>query len=231
MGIVTDEIGVACSTISRLWWQVHRACEGSLIITPGIALQNNSHANVLKYSHAEFCESLKEIPPCCHKTHHSTAKALRVSLNTVERMSLKRDVCCIHTSSLKPTLTDENKVSRMELALSFINQNDTSKFENMEDLIHIDEKWFFLMKDGQCFIIVLDEAERHLCLPALCSFSTGGYTNNNKNQLSHEKICALVTIQREYIYIGYIISLVIHPLLERSLHRAIYIYTSTYIYY
>ena len=29
----------------------------------------------------------------------------------------------------------------------------------MEDLIHIDEKWFYLMKDGQCFIIAADEAE------------------------------------------------------------------------
>ena len=52
--ILADEIGVACSTISRLWGQAHRAREESLIITPEIALQNNSHANVLKYSHVEF---------------------------------------------------------------------------------------------------------------------------------------------------------------------------------
>ena len=79
-------------------------------------------------------------------------------------MLLQRDVCRIHTSSLKPTLMDENKVSRMELALLFIDKNDTSKFEHMEDLIHINEKWFYLMKDGQCFIIVADEAEpyRHV---------------------------------------------------------------------
>ena len=82
--IVTDEIGVAHSTISRLWWQACRACEESLIITPEIALQNNSCANVLKYSHAEFCQSLKEIPRRHCKTYHSTAKALRVSLNTVQ---------------------------------------------------------------------------------------------------------------------------------------------------
>ena len=67
-------------------------------------------------------------------------------------------------SSLKPTLTDENKVSRMELALLFIDKNDTSKFEHMEDLIHIDEKWFYRTKDGQCFIIAVDKAEpyRHV---------------------------------------------------------------------
>ena len=79
-------------------------------------------------------------------------------------MLLRSDVCHIHTSSLKPTLTDENKVSRMELALSFIDKNNTSKLEHMEDLIHVDEKWFYLMKDGQCFIIVVDKAEpyRHV---------------------------------------------------------------------
>ena len=60
--IVADEIGVAHSTISRLWGQVHGACEESPIITPEIDLQNNAHVNVLKYSHVEFRQSLKEIP-------------------------------------------------------------------------------------------------------------------------------------------------------------------------
>ena len=87
-----------------------------------------------------------------------------VALSTVQRMLLHRDVCGVHTSSLKPTLTEENKMSRMELALSFVDKNNTSKFENMEDLIHIDEKWFYLTKDGQRFIIAADEEEpyRHV---------------------------------------------------------------------
>ena len=73
--IVADEIGVACSTISRLWGQAHRARKESLIITPEIASWNNSCTNVLKYSHPEFQQSLKEIPQCCRKTYHSTVKA------------------------------------------------------------------------------------------------------------------------------------------------------------
>ena len=82
--IVTDEIGVACSTISRLWGQVHGACKESLIITPETASQNNSCMNALKYSHAEFHQSLKEIPWHYRKTYHSTVKALGISLNTVQ---------------------------------------------------------------------------------------------------------------------------------------------------
>ena len=162
--IVTDGIGVTRSTISRLWGQAHGAREQSLIITPEIALRNNSHANLLMYSHAEFRQGFKESPRHRRKTYRSTVKAMGVSLNTVQRTLLQSDVCRIHTSSLKSTLTDENKVSRMELALSFIDKNNTSKFEHMEGLIHYDEKWFYLMKDGQCFIIVADEAEpyRHV---------------------------------------------------------------------
>ena len=159
--IVADEIGVSRSTISRLWWQAHGACEQSLIITPEIALRNNSHANCLKYSHVEFCQGLKEIPRRHRKTYRSTAKAMGVTLSIVQRMLLHRDVCHVHTSSLKPTLTEENKMSRMELALSFVDKNNTSKFENMEDLIHIDEKWFYLTKDRQHFIIAADEEEPH----------------------------------------------------------------------
>ena len=86
--IVTDEIGVAHSTISRLWWQARRAHEQSLIITPEIALRNNSRANCLKYSHVEFQQGLKEIPRRCRKTYHSTAKAMGVALSTVQPMLL-----------------------------------------------------------------------------------------------------------------------------------------------
>ena len=162
--IVADQIGVARSTISRLWWQARGACKKSLIITPEIASRINSRGNCRKYSHAEFRQGLKEIPRHRHKTYRSTAKAMEVALSTVQRMLLHQDVCRVHTSSLKPTLTEENKISRMELALSFVDKNNTSKFENMEDLIHIDKKWFYLTKDGQRFIIAADEEEpyRHV---------------------------------------------------------------------
>ena len=162
--IVADQIGVACSTLSRLWRQARRARKQSLIITTEIASRNNSRTNCRKYSHAEFRQGLKEIPRHCRKTYHSTAKEMGVALSTVQRMLLHQDVFRIHTSSLKPTLTEENKMSRCELALPLVDKDNTSKFEKMENLIHIDEKWFYLTKDGQRFIIAADEGElyRHV---------------------------------------------------------------------
>ena len=82
--IVADQIGVARSTISRLWWQAHGARKQSLTITPEIASRNNSRANCCKYSHAEFHQGLKEIPRRHRKTYHSTVKAMGVALSTVQ---------------------------------------------------------------------------------------------------------------------------------------------------
>ena len=81
--IVADQIGVARSTISRLWRQARGAREQSLIITPEIASRNNSHANCHKYLHTEFHQGLKEIPWCRRKTYCSTAKAMGVALSMV----------------------------------------------------------------------------------------------------------------------------------------------------
>ena len=91
---------------------------------------------------------------------------------------------------------EENKMSRMELALSFIDENNTSKFKNMEDLIHIDKKWFYLMKNGQRFIIAVDEEEpyRHvqhksflMRIMFLCAVARPRY-DTNKNAWFDGKI-------------------------------------------
>ena len=85
---------------------------------------------------------------------------------------------------------------KMELALSFIDKNNTSKFENMEDLIQFDEKWFYLMKDGQRFIIAADEEEpyRHvqhksflMKIMFLCAVARPRY-DTNKNAWFDGKI-------------------------------------------
>ena len=87
-------------------------------------------------------------------------------------------------------------MSRMELALLFIDENNTSKFENMEDHIHINKKWFYLTKDGQHFIIVADEKEhyRHVQhksfltkIMFLCAVARPRY-DTNKNAWFDRKI-------------------------------------------
>ena len=48
-----------------------------------------------------------------------------------------------HTSALKPELKPENEYERYLYAISKVNK-ETGIFFDMEDKIHVDEKWFYL---------------------------------------------------------------------------------------
>ena len=50
----------------------------------------------------------------------------------------------VHCNKLKPTLMEENKWARLEMALSFVDPADPMKLQDMRDRVHLDEKWFFL---------------------------------------------------------------------------------------
>ena len=51
-----------------------------------------------------------------------------------------------HSSAPKPVLIVQKKYSQLLFALDMINPNDTTKFQDMYDYIHVDEKWFYLMR-------------------------------------------------------------------------------------
>ena len=78
-----------------------------------------------------------------------------------------------HSNALKPKLTEENQQARLQFALSKINLNTTTparhgppqpKFNTLFDEVHVDEKWFYLCRDGENYIIVYGEEppKRHV---------------------------------------------------------------------
>jgi hypothetical protein len=52
----------------------------------------------------------------------------------------------MHTSALRPTLTEQNKLARILFILEQINQV-TDQYDPQFDRVHIDEKWFFLTRN------------------------------------------------------------------------------------
>ena len=93
--IVTDEIGVARSTISRLWWQAHGARKQSLIITPEIASRSNSRVNCLKYSHVGVLTGSEGNSPALSQniSFHSESNGGRIeygAMNVVAPRCLSR---------------------------------------------------------------------------------------------------------------------------------------------
>ena len=70
------------------------------------------------------------------------ATSMGVSKTTVQRWIVASTIR-VHSNSLKPILTEENKLERLLMANHFRDPQDPSKFQDMHDRIHLDEKWFF----------------------------------------------------------------------------------------
>jgi hypothetical protein len=70
---------------------------------------------------------------------------------------MKKGVFRSHSNAIKPVLTDANKYRRLQFALSFV--QPTLEFNEMLDVVHLDEKWFYLTKTSRRYYLVPGEAE------------------------------------------------------------------------
>ena len=100
---------------------------------------------------------IKQVPLNRRSTVRSLAKAISVSKTTVHRR-VQEGLIRPHTNAVKPTLTEDNKRTRLEFCLSQIDP-DTLLFSDMFNVVHIDEKWFYMCKTTTKYYLVHDEPE------------------------------------------------------------------------
>jgi hypothetical protein len=77
--------------------------------------------------------------------------ALNVSIGTLRRL-LKAKRIRSHSNAIKPSLTEENKRNRLQICISMFNSYGLSHdpgFKGMYNIIHIDEKWFYMTKKSK----------------------------------------------------------------------------------
>jgi hypothetical protein len=81
-------------------------------------------------------ESIKEVPLQHKKTIHKLTKALGVPKTTVHRIKQDKlaNVIVPHTNSVKPLLTDLNKLSRLGQAESHLNL-ETGLYNHMDEWV------------------------------------------------------------------------------------------------
>ena len=71
---------------------------------------------------------------------------------------------CVHYNSLKPVLSEENKVARCMMAFHFRDPVDLTKYHVMLDQIHLDEKWFFLTQKKEKDILLPEQKNPKCCI-------------------------------------------------------------------
>lgn len=103
------------------------------------------------------------IPLHKRSTIRSLAEAAGLKKSTVHRL-FKDGLLRRHSSTLKPYLKEANKRERLWWCLSMLDQQTLQtelKFIDMENIIHIDEKWFYITKKGKTYYLLAQEEDPH----------------------------------------------------------------------
>ncbi|ETP26988.1 hypothetical protein F441_00441, partial [Phytophthora nicotianae CJ01A1] len=139
------------SSVSRLWTQYQSIC------TNGISggewrsrIKTNSGGKQIDRD--EVAQKLSQVPAEQRIVMRRTAVAAALTRYPVSAM-LKEGRLHRRSTRIKPALTTENKHMRVEHVLSYID-DATHNFEPMENVIHIDEKWFNQDKNTRTYMLL-----------------------------------------------------------------------------
>ena len=90
-------------------------------------------------------------------------KSMGVSKTTVHHWIVESTLC-VHSNSLRPILTEENRLARFKMAMGAHDPVEQTKYQDMCDQIHVDEKWFFLMREKERYLLHRDEENPKCCV-------------------------------------------------------------------
>ena len=108
-------------------------------------------------------EGVKNVPVRKRWTQPKLAASMGVSKTTVHCWIVALTIH-VHCNSLKSILTEENKVARVLMAMHFRDPQDPTKYQDMHDQIHLDEKWFFLTQEKEQYLLLPDEKNPMHCV-------------------------------------------------------------------
>ncbi|XP_021746034.1 uncharacterized protein LOC110711904 [Chenopodium quinoa] len=145
------------STITRIFADIKKQmAQGSLI-----DVRTKKFGRVCKKPKEFSDEFLQSVPMHLRQTERSYAVALKISHVTLHNLK-KKGRLRTHTGSNKPALTSDHKVARLKWILSHINpvtSNEDPTFVDMNHVIHMDEKWFYLNPDKRRFYLLPSEED------------------------------------------------------------------------
>ena len=77
-------------------------------------------------------EGVKSVPLRKRHTQRKLAKLMGVS-KTIVHHWIVESTLCVHSNSLKPILTDENRLARFEMDMDSRDLDDLTKYQDMHD--------------------------------------------------------------------------------------------------
>ena len=108
-------------------------------------------------------EGVKNVPLRKRHTQQKLAMLMGVSKTNVHHWIVASTIHVQH-NSLKPIHTEEKKWARLKQALHFRDCEDPTKYQDMCDQIHLDEKWVFLTWEKERYLLLHEEENLKHCI-------------------------------------------------------------------
>ncbi|VFQ91330.1 unnamed protein product [Cuscuta campestris] len=99
---------------------------------------------------------------------NSGRKRVSIDIETIgntplaQRTTIKRGLLRSHSNAIKPFLTDENMLNRLQFCFNQLEPTSipcNPRFKTFHNVLHMDEKWFFMSKTSQKYYLTNDEMD------------------------------------------------------------------------
>ncbi|XP_042003811.1 uncharacterized protein LOC121752785 [Salvia splendens] len=145
-------------TASRLWTiATHQIEQGEPVVLKGKASGYSKKKGKVNLDEDKF----RHLSMLERSSIRKLAIKTEVSKSTAGRW-VKGNKIRPHTNATKPALTDVNKISRMRWSLTHIQPTIAEGkllYHAMHNIVHIDEKWFYMTKASERYYLLSDEDE------------------------------------------------------------------------
>lgn len=156
-GIVAEKFGSNPKTIKQIW-RLYKSQKDEGIVNPCLRSKRRGNSGRKGIDIDYYRELLKHIPLKNRTTQRALAGALGIPRTTLQK-NLKKLGLRVVSCYLKPLLTDSGKRERVEWAVRWCRPTPGGnfKFHHFEDHVHLDEKWFYICRNGQKYYLYDDE--------------------------------------------------------------------------
>ncbi|KAL6564551.1 hypothetical protein OROMI_016001 [Orobanche minor] len=152
---ISQKFSVSTRTITRIWTQSKNTING--VVDVSHRKTKNCGRKRVEIDYEKF----REIPLSQRTCIRSIACAMNVSKSTVHRYR-KSGKIRRHSNPVKPLLKESNKRARVQFCLSMLDQSSIPQnpvFEGMYNVIHIDEKWFYISRKTEKYYLLPEECD------------------------------------------------------------------------
>ena len=152
---IAQQFDVGRNTVGRIWKRGIESLDKGNNAMDASSRKKSCGRKKKSYSLDQYTT----IPLNQRGTVRSAAAAAGIPKSTFHGI-IKSGAIRAHSNAVKPYLTPENMDSRVEFCKRHIDM-DRAQFHDMMDVIHVDEKWFYMTQNSRKYYILEGEKEPH----------------------------------------------------------------------